>query len=73
MHPYETLFVKESWHAGEPHLSRYTKWKKAHLSGHFGTEGTFDEELYKYALCNEGLKPKDTQEMYRQKNLTCTQ
>ena len=24
MHPYETMFVKESWRVGEPFLSRYT-------------------------------------------------
>ena len=25
MHPYEVMFVKASWHVGEPHLSKYSK------------------------------------------------
>ena len=25
MHPFETVFVKASWHVGEPHLSHYTR------------------------------------------------
>ena len=26
MHPFETVFIKASWHVGEPHLSHYTRW-----------------------------------------------
>ena len=26
MHPFETVFVKASWHVGEPHLSHYTRY-----------------------------------------------
>lgn len=25
MHPFETVFIKASWHVGEPHLSHYTR------------------------------------------------
>ncbi len=25
MHPFETVFLKASWHVGEPHLSHYTR------------------------------------------------
>ena len=26
MHPFETLFVKSSWHVGEPFLTAYSRW-----------------------------------------------
>ena len=26
MHPFETLFVKSSWHVGEPFVSAYSRW-----------------------------------------------
>ena len=26
MHPFETVFVKASWHVGQPHLDRYSNW-----------------------------------------------
>lgn len=72
MHPYETMFVKESWHVGEPFLSRYTSWRKEHSAGRPGTEGSFDEDLYFYAMCNEGRRPQRTRELFLPNNLTCT-
>ena len=30
MHPFETVFLKASWHVGEPHLAHYTQWFSAH-------------------------------------------
>eukprot|EP00798_Chlamydomonas_sp_ICE-L_P026885 gene26885-4495_t len=41
-HPFETVFVKSSWHVADPYTQRYSKWKLKHLSGQPGTEGTFD-------------------------------
>lgn len=33
MHPFETVFVKSSWHVGEPFTSHYTKWFMGHALG----------------------------------------
>ena len=30
MHPFETVFLKASWHVGQPHLDHYTRWLNAH-------------------------------------------
>lgn len=75
MHPFETLFVKASWHVGEPFVSAYSRWgarlassfptdtagddddrdgeEKAFSSFSAGTEGTFDEPRYRYAISPE--------------------
>lgn len=50
MHPYETIFVKEGWSAGEPHLSAYTRWAIEHFMGRPGTQGKINRELYNFAL-----------------------
>lgn len=31
------VFIKASWHVGEPHLSHYTKWFLAHARGEANT------------------------------------
>ena len=64
MHPYETMFVKESWHVGEPHLSRYTKWAREHYAGRAGTQGSFHEDLYRYAISEEGGNPNITADIF---------
>jgi len=33
MHPFETVFVKASWHVGEPFTSHYTRWYSGHALG----------------------------------------
>ena len=33
MHPFETVFVKASWHVGEPFTSHYTRWFSGHALG----------------------------------------
>ena len=30
MHPFETVFVKASWHVGQPHLDHYSDWLWTH-------------------------------------------
>ena len=57
MHPYETMFVKQSWHVGEPHLSHYTKWAMEHFAGRDGTDGSFMEDMYRYAISEKGGNP----------------
>ena len=72
MHPFESIFVKESWHVGEPYLSRYTKWRLQHLKGRPGTEGKFNRMLYEYAICNEGRTPQVALDLFTPHNLSCT-
>ena len=31
------VFIKASWHVGEPHLSHYTRWFLAHAKGSSNT------------------------------------
>ena len=59
MHPYETMFVKASWHVGEPYLSRYTRWTRELDAGGFGTAGFFREDLYNFAISDEGQHPRN--------------
>lgn len=40
LHPFETLFVKSSWHVGDPYTSPYSQWTLAHLRGQPGTGAT---------------------------------
>eukprot|EP00201_Polytomella_parva_P008370 CAMPEP_0175065080 /NCGR_PEP_ID=MMETSP0052_2-20121109/15708_1 /TAXON_ID=51329 ORGANISM="Polytomella parva, Strain SAG 63-3" /NCGR_SAMPLE_ID=MMETSP0052_2 /ASSEMBLY_ACC=CAM_ASM_000194 /LENGTH=313 /DNA_ID=CAMNT_0016331539 /DNA_START=247 /DNA_END=1185 /DNA_ORIENTATION=+ len=56
-HPYETVFVKSSWHVGDVYTSRYSKWFLQHLEGDPGTEGYFDEAMYIYSQSNEAKAP----------------
>lgn len=32
MHPFETVFIKASWHVGEPFLDKYSAWMLAQVS-----------------------------------------
>ncbi len=45
MHPFETVFVKSSWHVGEPFTSHYTKWFMGHALGQVRTLGVIHEQL----------------------------
>lgn len=49
-HPHEIMFVKASWHVGEPFTSRYSAWALDHAAGKIGTQGSFDRRLYQYAI-----------------------
>lgn len=69
MHPFETLFVKESWHVGEPHLSRYTKWKREHFNGRPGTGGVFNRDLYLYGITKDGRYPTIPPDIFEAKNV----
>ena len=59
LHLYETIFVKESWRVGEPYLSRYTNWKNLHLAGRHGTDGSFNQDMYRFAISTEGSTPEN--------------
>lgn len=44
------VFIKASWHVGEPFTTKYSEWLLAHADGRPTTHGTFDEALYRYAV-----------------------
>ncbi|GMH41535.1 hypothetical protein BSKO_09445 [Bryopsis sp. KO-2023] len=58
MHPYETLFVKTSWHVGDPFVKKYTSWRINQAAGKSNTEGAMDEQMYLYAIGNEAILEK---------------
>ena len=49
-HPFETIFVKSSWHVADPYTERYAAWRLKHLSGSSGTEGRFNQRMYLYGV-----------------------
>lgn len=50
MHPYEVVFIKASWHVGEPFTSRYTEWRMGEAAGMRNTWGEYDAAMYQYAV-----------------------
>ncbi|EFJ51845.1 hypothetical protein VOLCADRAFT_87431 [Volvox carteri f. nagariensis] len=52
-HPYETIFVKSSWHVADPYTRRYSLWMTQHREGDAGTDGEWNEKLYHYAISPE--------------------
>ena len=56
MHPYETLFVKRTWHVSDAYTDRYSAWQIQHLNGSPGTEGSFDQEGYEWAISHDAVQ-----------------
>ncbi|GLI63148.1 hypothetical protein VaNZ11_006057 [Volvox africanus] len=52
-HPYETIFVKSSWHVADPYTRRYSLWMTQHREGDAGTDGEWNEKMYRYAISTE--------------------
>ncbi|CAL5227685.1 g10693 [Coccomyxa viridis] len=65
MHPFETVFLKASWHVGEPHLSHYTRWFLSHADGDPHTSGKFREAQYRYAIQLEAQDPNNASACFR--------
>lgn len=49
-HPFETVFVKSSWHVADPYTAAYTRWVSEHVAGGAGTAGKFNYYMYRYAI-----------------------
>lgn len=64
-HPYETIFVKSSWHVSDVYTSRYSIWQLEQVVGGSGTEGHFDEAMYRYAISPEAQLPNKLEEAYK--------
>jgi hypothetical protein len=50
MHPFEVVFLKASWHVGEPFADKYSAWQTTYLRGQSTTKGVFDQAMYRYAI-----------------------
>lgn len=61
MHPFETVFIKASWHVGEPHLSHYTRWMMGQAASDPNTRGSFNETMYRYAISPQAQEPPDVE------------
>lgn len=64
-HPFETVFVKSSWHVADPYSKRYSQWGLQHMMGQAGTEGRYNEVLYRFASSEEAQRPRDLERAYR--------
>lgn len=65
MNPLEVVFIKASWHVGEPFTSKYSDWLLAHAEGRPTTTGTFSEKLYHYAITPEAQEPHNVERCYQ--------
>eukprot|EP00892_Ulva_mutabilis_P004470 jgi/Ulvmu1/2395/UM131_0006.1 len=50
MNPFETVFLKASWHVGEPFADKYAAWSTRIHKGQSTTIGALDEQMYRYAI-----------------------
>ncbi len=44
------VFVKSTWHVGDPYTRRYGTWATQHAEGDAGTDGELNENMYQYAI-----------------------
>ncbi|PSC69296.1 hypothetical protein C2E20_7243 [Micractinium conductrix] len=65
MHPFETVFLKASWHVGEPFVEKYAAWVLAQAAGRETTGGIFDERMYRYAISPEAQETHHVEECYQ--------
>lgn len=52
-------------HVAEPYTRRYSQWQLQHLLGKSGTEGTYNQRLYRYGISRAAENPRDLEEAYR--------
>lgn len=64
MHPFETVFIKASWHVGEPFVDKYSEWSLAQAEGKDTTGGQFDEQMYTYAISPQAQESHHVQQCY---------
>lgn len=49
-HHTQVVFLKASWHVGEPFVKHYTEWEMDKAYGKLTTRGHFDEAMYRWAI-----------------------
>eukprot|EP00201_Polytomella_parva_P024552 CAMPEP_0175045490 /NCGR_PEP_ID=MMETSP0052_2-20121109/4456_1 /TAXON_ID=51329 ORGANISM="Polytomella parva, Strain SAG 63-3" /NCGR_SAMPLE_ID=MMETSP0052_2 /ASSEMBLY_ACC=CAM_ASM_000194 /LENGTH=212 /DNA_ID=CAMNT_0016309035 /DNA_START=566 /DNA_END=1204 /DNA_ORIENTATION=+ len=64
VHPFEVMFVKNTWGVAEPYVRRYSDWFFQHLEYDMGTRGDFDEKMYRYAISAEAQAPNNLEEAF---------
>jgi hypothetical protein len=52
-------------HVAEPYTKRYSQWQLQHLLGKAGTEGTYNQRLYKFGVSRAAEQPHDLEAAYR--------
>lgn len=52
-------------HVAEPYTKRYSQWQLQHLLGKAGTEGTYNQRLYRYGISGAAEQPRDLDAAYR--------
>lgn len=65
MHPFETVFIKASWHVGSPFVEAYTRWFLAQAAGESPALGSFDEKLYHYAVSERAQQDHHVEQCYK--------
>jgi len=65
MHPFETVFIKSSWHVGEPFVDKYTQWFVEQATGADTAAGSFDEEMYYYAISMKAQLSRHVEKCYQ--------
>lgn len=52
-------------HVAEPYTRRYSQWQLQHLLGKSGTEGTYNQRLYRFGISRAAENPRDLEEAYK--------
>jgi hypothetical protein len=60
-----TPFLLSCRHVAEPYTRRYSQWQLQHLLGKSGTEGTYNQRLYKFGVSRAAEHPRDLEEAYK--------
>lgn len=68
MHPFEVVFLKTSWHVGDPFVGRYSEWFSKQAKGEDTSGGSFDQQMYRYAVTPEAQEPKNVESCYNVMN-----
>jgi hypothetical protein len=59
------LLLSSCRHVAEPYTRRYSQWQLQHLLGKSGTEGTYNQRLYKFGVSKAAEHPRDLEDAYK--------
>jgi len=63
--PFEVVYVKSTWYAGEPFSSTYARWYMEHADNRTGAEGTHNTTLFHQSMSTLARMPRDFSSCYR--------
>ena len=55
LHPFETIFVKSSWHVADSFQYKYSEWREGHAINVSGTHGFYNKSMYDYAISDVSI------------------